>query len=164
MEPWGRATSGSSAQRALANTLKRPVLNNTDCTAGAPRRYLNPAPSALKIRRAGTGAGFGRFFQRYKKKMTPKKLAALSRNAYPDPAAAITNPPNTGPIARATLNPAESSATADLNSPSDTTCGVIACHAGSFMMAPKPSRKVKNSRVQGVTRPRIVSTPSAADA
>src|SRR5207302_10554216 len=119
-----------------AKTLKRPVRSNTDCTAGVPRKYLKPAPSALKIRRAGTGAGFGRFFQRYKKKMTPKKLAAFSRNAKPEPAAAITNPPSTGPIARATLKPAEFSATAEVNSLSDTTWGVSACHAGSFITAP----------------------------
>src|SRR6267154_1811854 len=77
IDPWGRAINGSSAHKALAKTLNSPVRSNTDCTAGAPRKYRKPAPSAFRILRAGTGAGFGLFFHRYRKKMTPKKLAAF---------------------------------------------------------------------------------------
>jgi len=49
----------------------------------------------------------------HKKKITPKNDAAFNRNDHPDPAAATTIPPSAGPTARATLNPAEFSATAE---------------------------------------------------
>ena len=96
--------------------------------------------------------------------MTPKNDAAFSRKDHPDPAAATTIPPSAGPTARATLNPAEFSATADACRAGETTSGVIACHAGSFITAPSPSRNVKISSTQGSTACSSVSTPSAADA
>src|SRR5450755_4933656 len=96
--------------------------------------------------------------------ITPKNDAALSRNDQPDPAAATTTPPRAGPTARATLNPAEFSATADACFAGETTSGVIACQAGSFITAPSPSRNVNISSTQGSTACSSVNTPSAAEA
>src|SRR6185437_9475791 len=88
-------------------------------------------------------------FQLYRKYMTPENDAALSRNDHPAPAAATINPPSAGPAARATLKPAEFSATAEECWAGETTSGVMACHAGSFITAPIPSRKVKPSSIHG---------------
>src|ERR671937_2803232 len=96
--------------------------------------------------------------------MTPKKEAALMRNAMPEPAAAITAPPNAGPMARAMLNPAEFSATADACCSQETISGVIACQAGSFITAPNPKRNVNRSSSHGVITPSMVTTPNAAAA
>src|SRR5574340_843348 len=101
--------------------------------------------------------------------MTPKKEAALSRKTVPEPvaseaAAAITRPPSAGPTARATLNPAEFSATPAGKRSGETISGVMACQAGSFITAPSPSKKVNSSRIQGVTTPRKVSRPRVAAA
>ncbi len=79
----------------------------------------------------------------------------------PDPAAAMTSPPNAGPMARATLNPAEFSATPAAKFCCETVSGVIACHAGSFSTAPKPISNATTSSKVGVTLPARVSTPSA---
>src|SRR5579859_7812531 len=84
----------------------------------------------------------GTRFHFHKNKITPKNDAAFSRNDHPAPAAATTIPPSAGPTARATLNPAEFKATAEACCAGETTSGVIACQAGSFMTAPSPSRKV----------------------
>jgi len=46
----------------------------------------------------------------------------------------------------------------------ETISGVIACHAGSFITAPKPSTKVSSTRLHGLTMPNTVRTPSAAAA
>ena len=73
-------------------------------------------------------------------------------------------PPNAGPTARATLNPAPFSATASCNSAGGTNSGTIACQAGPFMAAPKPSAKVKPNNIMGVIAPSNVATPSAAAA
>src|SRR6185503_15272620 len=91
--------------------------------------------------------------------MTPKKETALRRNAVPDPAVAITSPPNAGPTARAMLKPAEFKATADPSLETGTRSGVSAGHAGSFIKAPAPSRKVKNSSRAGVQVDVIVRIP-----
>src|SRR5215470_16794487 len=108
--------------------------------------------------RAGRGACGARFHV-YKNRITPKKEAAFNRNDHPDPAAATTSPPSAGPTARATLNPAEFSATAEAWRSGETTSGVMACHAGSFMTAPTPIRKVKNRSIHGVTAPNSVNKP-----
>src|SRR5271165_7472916 len=96
--------------------------------------------------------------------ITPKNDAAFSRNDHPDPAAATTIPPSAGPTARATLNPAEFSATAEACRCAETTSGVIACHAGSFITAPRPRKKVNTSSVHGLTSRHNVIPPSAAAA
>src|SRR5215469_9178019 len=101
----------------------------------------------------------GAHFHRYKNRITPKKDAALRRNDQPEPAAATTIPPIAGPTARATLNPAEFNATAEACLSAETTSGVMACQAGSFITAPKPIRNVKTSSAQGLTAPNSVSTP-----
>jgi len=118
---------------------------------------------ASRSRCVGSGS-CGARFHLYKKMMTPKNDAAFSRNDHPDPAAATTIPPSAGPTARATLNPAEFSATADACRAGETTSGVIACHAGSFITAPSPIRNVNTSNTQGSTEWRSVKTPSAAAA
>src|SRR5437879_11985007 len=84
-------------------------------------------------------------FHVYKNRITPKKEAAFRRKDHPDPAVATTMPPRAGPAARATLNPAEFSATADAWCWGETTSGVIACQAGSFITAPTPIRDVNRS-------------------
>src|SRR5262249_50821029 len=89
---------------------------------------------------------------------------AFNRKDQPDPAAATTKPPSAGPTARATLNPAELRATADAWRGAETTSGVMACHAGSFITAPIPSSRVNTSSVHGATALNKVRTPSAADA
>ena len=83
--------------------------------------------------------------------MTPKNDTAFNRNVTPQPTAATITPPSAGPTARATLNPAEFSATADACCFRGTSSGVIACHAGSFITAPNPSRNVNSSSTQGTT-------------
>ena len=88
--------------------------------------------------------------QLYKKKITPKNDAPFKRNDHPAPATSTTIPPNAGPTARATLNPAEFSATAEACRCAETTSGVIACHAGSFITAPNPMRKVKPATSMGL--------------
>src|SRR6185437_12566 len=101
--------------------------------------------------------------------MTPKNENALIRKAQPEPVtpqqmAAINKPPNAGPTARAMLNPAELSATADASWLGGTRSGVSACQAGSFMTAPTPSKKVNTSRICGVTVPVSVIAPSTVAA
>src|SRR5271165_747635 len=96
--------------------------------------------------------------------MTPKNEAAFSKKDHPDPAAATTIPPSAGPTARATLNPAEFKATAEAWRSGEITSGVIACHAGSFIAAPKPSKNVNTSSTHGFTACSRVRTPSAAAA
>src|SRR5580698_2581386 len=118
---------------------------------------------ASKTRPVSTFSKRGRF-HRYRKKMTPKNDAAFSRNATPDPAMAITIPPSAGPTARATLNPTEFNATAGACCAGETISGVMACHAGSFITAPRPSTNVNPSRIQGVTFPNSVKMPSSAAA
>gem|GEM_PF-6896637 len=106
----------------------------------------------------------GARFQRHKKTITPKKEAAFNKNDHPDPAAATTIPPSAGPVARATLNPAEFNATAEACRGVETTSGVIACQAGSFMTAPSPRKNVNTSSVHGLTTCHNVSPPRAAAA
>src|SRR5579864_7655697 len=118
---------------------------------------------AALILRVGCGMG-GIRFHVYKNKITPKKDAAFSRKDHPDPAAATTIPPSAGPAARATLNPAEFSATADTWRWGETTSGVIACHAGSFITAPTPIRNVNRRSSHGLTAPNSVRIPRAAAA
>ncbi len=80
----------------------------------------------------------------------------------PQPTAATTMPPNAGPTARATLNPAEFRATAEACCSAGTNSGVIACHAGSFITAPSPSRNVNSSSTHGPTQLVSVMMPSVA--
>src|SRR5215471_3093165 len=143
--------------------LKAPVRISTDFTWGEPWTYRNPSAMAARMLQAGKGACGARFHV-YKNRITPKKDAAFNRKDHPDPAAATTRPPSAGPAARATLNPAEFSATAEAWCCGDTTSGVIACHAGSFITAPTPIRKVNTSSSQGLTDPRRVSAPKIAAA
>src|SRR5580692_2550156 len=96
--------------------------------------------------------------------MTQKNEAAFSKKATPEPAIAITIPPNAGPTARATLKPTEFKATAGACCRGETTSGVMACHAGSFMTAPRPSKNGNSNRIHGVTFPSSVKTPSSAAA
>src|SRR5437868_936393 len=96
--------------------------------------------------------------------MTPKKEAAFKRKATPEPTPATTKPPIAGPSARATLNPAEFTATAAACWSADTISGVIACHAGSFITDPNPSKNVKNRSTQGPTKPVSVKIPRMPDA
>src|SRR5580692_830204 len=96
--------------------------------------------------------------------MTPKNEAAFRRKATPDPAIAITIPPNAGPTARATLNPTEFKATAGACCLGETMSGVMACHAGSFITAPNPSTKGNNRRIHGVTFPKSVKMHTSAAA
>src|ERR1700674_279377 len=118
---------------------------------------------ASVTRPVATFSTWGRF-QRYRKKMTPKNEAAFNRKATPEPAIAITIPPNAGPTARAALNPTEFKATAGACCPGETISGVMACHAGSFITAPRPSTNVNRSRIHGVTVPNNVKMPSNAAA
>ena len=67
-------------------------------------------------------------------------------------------------MARATLKPAEFSATAPAWFSRETTSGVIACHAGSFMTDPNPSKKVNSSSVLGEMQRVNVISPSVAEA
>ncbi len=64
----------------------------------------------------------------------------------PEPAAAMTRPPIAGPMARATLKPAEFQATPAAKLRCETISGVIACHAGSFSTAPKPISSVSSKQ------------------
>ena len=109
-------------------------------------------------------------FQKTEKESHQRTKQRSTGNAHPDPAvvpdptAAITRPPMAGPTARAMLNPAELSATAAANFAGGTRSGVSACHAGSFITAPTPSRNVNTSRVCGVTVRVRVITPSTVAA
>src|SRR5271156_1271696 len=161
--PCGWQISGSRASREVAPTLNAPVRISTDRTCGARRTYRKPSIIASRTRWVGS-ASWGAQRQRHKNKITPKKDAAFSRNDHPDPAVATTMPPRAGPTARATLNPAEFSATAEACRSGETTSGVIACHAGSFKTAPTPRTRVKSNRLHGVTACSKVSTPSPAAA
>jgi len=62
------------------------------------------------------------------------------------------------------LKPTEFNATAGACNPGETTSGVMACHAGSFITAPRPSRKVKSSSIQGVMWLVSVRIPNAPEA
>src|ERR1700739_477429 len=118
---------------------------------------------AVRIPRTGWGT-LGVRFHVYRNRITPKKEAAFSRKDDPDPAEATTMPPRAGPAARATLNPAEFRATADAWRWGETTSGVIACQAGSFITAPTPITNVNRRSTQGLTAPDSVRMPSAAAA
>ena len=82
----------------------------------------------------------------------------------PEPAAAITSPPSAGPMARATLNPAEFRAMPAVKFWWETISGVMACQAGSFSTAPNPISSASNKSKVGVIFPASVSTPRAAAA
>ena len=82
----------------------------------------------------------------------------------PQPTAATMTPPSAGPTALATLKPAEFRATAEACCLAGTNSGVIACHAGSFITAPKPSRNVNSSSIHGPTRLVRVMMPRVAEA
>src|SRR5579884_727754 len=108
-------------------------------------------------------------FQLYRKRITPKNETAFSRKAQPEPSVpqqmvAINNPPSAGPTARAMLNPAEFRATAAGNFEGGTRSGVRACHAGSFITAPTPSKNVNTSKICGVTVCVKVITPNTVAA
>jgi len=96
--------------------------------------------------------------------MTPRNENAFSRKVDPHPTAATRTPPSAGPTALATLKPAEFSATAEACCLAGTNSGVIACHAGSFITAPRPSRKVNNSSTHGPTQLVRVIMPSVPEA
>ncbi len=84
----------------------------------------------------------------------------MSRKTGPGPEAATMKPPRAGPTARATLNPAAFSATADDSFPGSTSSGTIACQAGAFIAAPRPRAAVKPSSIQRFTTSSIVRAPS----
>src|SRR6202140_4739367 len=97
--------------------------------------------------RASTGR-----FQRYRNRITPRNENAFSKKVVPHPTAATIKPPMAGPTALATLKPAEFRATAEACCFAGTNSGVIACHAGSFITAPRPSRNVNSSSTHGPTQ------------
>src|SRR6266545_7731801 len=93
--------------------------------------------------------------------MTPRNDAAFSQKTVAGPDAATIRPPTAGPVARARLNPALLSATAVGSSRRGTSSGTIACQAGALSAPPRPIRNVSVSRIAGVIKPSMVSTPSS---
>ena len=70
---------------------------------------------------------------------------------------AMTIPPMAGPRLRARLNPIELSAIADDSRDTGTWSRNDACHVGELIAVPAPIRKVRPSRVNGVTWPNAES-------
>src|SRR3954462_8523599 len=159
-----RATAGSSAQRPLANTMKRAERVSTLLNAGALRTYRSPARMAWPIgsaprRRGGAGRG-----QRYRTPSTPRKDAAFSANAAAGPAAATSSPPIAGPTARATLALAPLSSAASGSSSRGTSSVWTAWKQGAPSACPTARTAVRASSRFGVTPPAAVNTASAAEA
>ena len=73
-------------------------------------------------------------------------------------------PPRAGPTARDRLNPALFREMAWVSSRRGTSSGTIACQAGAFMAAPRPSRKVKLNSTQGEAAPSSVRAARSAAA
>src|SRR5438552_7146547 len=110
------------------------------------------------------GALSGSRFQRYSTIITPTNERALSMKAAPAPTAATTSPPSAGPTDLARLKPAEFSEIAAGSSDLGTSSGMMACHAGPFIVEPKPRAKVSHSKVHGPVWPVKVSAPRIAAA
>src|SRR5258705_4847908 len=94
--------------------------------------------------------------------MTPKLATALIQSGAGIPGAAVTARPSAGPIARLMLNPMLLMATACCRSWRGTSCGTIDCQAGAASAPPAPIRKVKISKLIGVTRSRTTSAAKTA--
>src|SRR6266436_10199992 len=87
--------------------------------------------------------------------------AALRKKTAHGPDAPMMQPPNAGPIARATLIPTTLSVIAAGKSVGRTNSGVIACQTGLLIAVPMPRRKVSESRRAGVIWPINARTPTA---
>src|SRR6266436_5239359 len=87
--------------------------------------------------------------------------AALRKKTAHGPDAPMMQPPNAGPIARATLIPTTLSVIAAGKSVGRTNSGVIACQTGLLIAVPMPRRKVRESRRAGVIWPVNARTPIA---
>src|SRR5206468_4380600 len=156
------ATSGSSAQSALANSTNAAVRTMTVRSAGVYRTYLMPARTADAMRSAGSVARRDSRRHRHRTTNTPTTDAALMRNTGPGPPATMITPAIAGPTARATLIATVPSPTLAGSSSRGTTSGIIACHAGMSTALPAPMASVIARSIHGCTTPVTVSTPSSA--
>jgi hypothetical protein len=95
---------------------------------------------------------------------TPDNEAALKRNVTPGPNAATINPPRAGPATLAILNDTEPSVIAETSSLRETSSGIIDCHAGAFIDAPRLRKNVKVSSIKGVILKKMVVIPSSSAA
>jgi len=93
--------------------------------------------------------------------MTPRYESALSAKAICAPDTTINSPPRAGPIALATLNATELSATALATMPRGTRSGTVACHEGRLNASPTPSNRPRASRRLGVIRSSAASSAIA---
>ena len=105
---------------------------------------------APQIRSAGSIASATGRRQKKRTISTPRNEMALTRKVTAGPAEATTSPARAGPAARAMLKPMLPRVTAAGRSSRGTISGMLACQAGPFSAAPRPSRKVKERRIQGV--------------
>src|SRR4051812_50118636 len=101
-----RATAGRSAQRPLANTMKRADRASTLLNAGALRTYRSPARMAWPIGSAPSSRRVDGRGQRYRTASPPRKDAEFSANAAAGPAAAPPTPAPGGPHAPAAVRDA----------------------------------------------------------
>jgi len=159
-----RATAGSSAQRPLANTMKRAERASTLVKAGALRTYRSPARMAWPIGSAPSSRRVAGRGQRYRTASTPRKDAEFSANAAAGPDAATSSPPIAGPTARATLALAPLSRAARGSSSRGTSSGWTAWKQGEASACPTARTAVRASSRFGVTPSAAVSTASAAEA
>ena len=111
---------------------------------------------AATMRSAGKAVSVTGRCHRYRTIITPRKETAFSRKVAPAPTPATMAPPRAGPMARDRLNPALFREMAWVSSRRGTSSGTIACQAGAFMAAPRPSKKVKLNSTQGEAAPRRV--------
>lgn len=74
----------------------------------------------------------------------------------------MMSPASAGPTARLTLMPTPLSATAGCRSARGTSCGMMDSHAGAMSAAAVPARKLKASRMAGVTWSSHTSRPKPA--
>src|SRR5436305_10386217 len=105
---------------------------------------------APQMRSAGRIASSSGRRQKKRTISTPRKETAFTRKVTATPAEATTRPARAGPRARAMLNPMLDRVTAAGRSARGTISGTLACQAGPFRAAPRPRRKVKERRIQGV--------------
>ena len=127
--------------------VAHPGAHGAEHALGRQHRLHAAAGASARARRGRRGT----------RRRSTRKFAA-------GPAAATARPPRAGPAERAMLKPMLPRVTAAGSSSRGTSSGMIACQAGWFMAAPRPSRKVKRRRSQGVVRPASVSRPRPAAA
>ena len=155
------ATTGSSAQIALAAGMKRIARYSNRRTINACRTYRPPAHSASTSRSRGPPSARTGARQLATTAAIATNDTALRAKTQPAPTAATTKPPTAGPTARATFMFSPFNAAACGRSSRSTRSGCIACQAGLATALPQPKAKVSPNTNAGEAAPTKVAAANA---